>query len=765
MNEAVAIVAPDSAHLIRLMQARTLLRGPFMQAWQALGRRHGVQAMEPWAAGVLQLVNVNAGAVSLLAFWRVSTELMYRHAPASLGAAAGLAAELCRHAGAPATAATIETYARIEARLATPEARAAWWRSMILLGREAPDCVPVLGATMHRLLEAGGVDSLATFIAAGLKAEAGNRARRLAFFSLEDPLARLMVERMGAGPGFAELERGLKMLLSALWGQAPSLQPLPPPAAHDAPRRSNIAGPVIRLPDVFPGVRGAASRELFRAAATHAAAHLVHGGPRFAIGKAKPVQMACIGIVEDARVETLAMRRFPGLRRFWAPYHVAEPSPEPLAALLLARLARGLFDPAYQDGDALIAKARALFAAALPGIEDPSISVDIGTRLANDLGQRRIKFDARGHVVEPAYRDDGLCLWDFGAQDAEERTEEVELAVDAARVERRETDDAPARQEPPERNASAGRARPKAADERGTVLATYPEWDAATGVERADWTTVRTLVPAPGDPRTIDHALERAEPMRARIARLVRAAKVGRAERLKRQADGHALDIDAAIDAAVSRRAGETPDERVFTSSALRQRDLAVLVLIDISESTRERLPDGSSVLDVEKLAVAMLAQVMAGLGDTFALAAFASAGRHDVKLSHVKRFGEAYGREGVARLAGLRSGFSTRLGAVLRHGGAEIAGVRSFRKLIIVLTDGEPSDIDVADSGDLVLDARRAVLGLRSRGIDTFGVTLDPGGAGSGTQIFGKTNAMPVRRVEDLPMRLSELYFRLARR
>ncbi len=90
---------------------------------------------------------------------------------------------------------------------------------------------------------------------------------------------------------------------------------------------------------------------------------------------------------------------------------------------------------------------------------------------------------------------------------------------------------------------------------------------------------------------------------------------------------------------------------------------------------------------------------------------------------------------------------------------------MRSHRKLILVLTDGEPSDIDVVDPRDLVEDARRAVLGLRSRGIDVFGVTLHPSGAGSGATVFGRNQHMPVRRLEDLTARLAELYFRLARR
>ena len=83
----------------------------------------------------------------------------------------------------------------------------------------------------------------------------------------------------------------------------------------------------------------------------------------------------------------------------------------------------------------------------------------------------------------------------------------------------------------------------------------------------------------------------------------------------------------------------------------------------------------------------------------------------------------------------------------------------------VIVLTDGEPSDIDVADPLDLVEDARRAAVGLRARGIDGFGVVLGSGAMTSAARIFGRGNTMLVPRIEDLPARLSELYFRLARR
>jgi nitric oxide reductase NorD protein len=461
----------------------------------------------------------------------------------------------------------------------------------------------------------------------------------------------------------------------------------------------------------------------------------------------------------------MAMRQLPGLRKQWSPYHVAVAAGIAAAPTLLGRLARALFDPRYDDDDNFVAKGRLMFEARLRRLEDPAISREIGMLLGNDLGQMRVQFNAKTYVVEPVYRDDGLGLWDFG-DDAPSSGEALDLAVDAARVEEREDpDQSSLRPDLLEEESGVGRARPVAPDQRGIVIAKYPEWDRAHGVERPEWTTVREVTAKPGDPRLVEEALDRADILRNRIRRLVRSVRVGRAIRLKRQLDGHDLDVDAVLDAGIALRLRQEPDPRVFRATTSKHRDLAVLLLLDISESTRDRLGSGASILEIERLAVAVLAEAMSALGDPFSLLAFASNGRDDVEMTTVKAFHEPYDRACVGRLAALSSGLSTRLGTALRHAGELISRARSFRKLVIVLTDGEPSDVDVADPLDLVEDARRAAVGLRARGIDGFGVVLGSNAMNSAARIFGRGNTMLVPRVEDLPVRLSELYFRLARR
>jgi hypothetical protein len=765
MLQVLAEPDGDTRRLHLMMRQRDALRPLFLATWDTLAKQFNAAELEAWAGAVLELANVNAGPACLIAYCEASSNAAPSREIAPLLGAARTAAEICRHAGAQAATASLKALAAARRSFGGGAALSRWWRAMETLARQAPESVAPAAGRMGQILLPGTIEAFEDFVAAGLRAAAGDRNRRLAFFSLQDDLARRMVARDPGGVSFSDVEAELKAFTTALWGELPLLRSMLGEGNDKPQRRSSITGPIIRLPEIYRGVHDDAARALFRAAAAHAQAHLVLGRARFPIGTLKPLQVALVSLIEDARVETLAMRALPGLRRLWAPYHVAAPSGVTTAPVLLARLSRALFDPAYVDDDGFVAKGRALFAAAQPCIEDAAISREIGMLLGNDLGQMRVQFNARTYVVEPVYRDDGLGLWDFG-DDTPPPDDVLELFIDAMRVEPQESADGSNRQsEPGNAETEIGRGRPVAPDERGTIIGRYPEWDRVHGIERPDWTVVREVAAKAGDPHTIEDALDRAGGLRNRVARLVRGVRIGRTMRLKRQHDGHDLDVDAMLDAGIALRSGQQPDPRVFRSSTSMHRDLSALLLIDTSESTRDRLPSGATVLDIERLAVAVLSEAMDQLGDPFGLHAFASDGRDDVRMTNVKGFDEPYDRHCRARLAGLSSGLSTRLGTALRHAGRVISAAKTSRKLLIVLTDGEPSDIDVSDPLDLVEDARRAAVHLHSSGIDAYGVVLGTAGIASAARIFGRGNTMPVHRVEDLPGRLSELYFRLARR
>lgn len=740
---------PDgpAARLHHLVRHRDTLSALLHQTWQRLPQSDAA-ALEDWAVAATGLIEANAGPACHAAFWTASVAGRGRLDLLAMGGRA--AAAVCRMAGARAALAVLNALPRVLDLAGDADAFGRWLAGMGRLAQAAPECVPLVAARTGALLQDRSGQAFTDFVAAGLKACARDAPRRRAFFSLQDPWALALLARSPGVPGAEALGRLLAGYSAALWGGAAEVRMAPETRATP---RTAIQGRVVLLPAWVSVATEVDARRLYLASVAHAGAHLALPPVRHRAGPLKPLEIALVTLVEDARVEALAMRRFPGLRHLWSPFHQTPPFPPRTALNLTARLARALFDKDHEDPDGFVAKGRAMFAAAAAdGLDNPALSLRIGRALGHDLGQMRVQFDAQEYLTAPEYRDDGAHLWNFPDQPAAPLDIEVQAAG--------------SRDGPGTVGGSGpvGRARDAAPDSRGQVVATYPEWDAAAGVERPGWTTLRDMPALFADPAPLLAATRAETVVRAGIARLVRTSALGRPVRRRRQLDGDGLDLDAAVEAMTALRAGQVPDARLFTTARPQRQDLATLVLLDTSASTATRLPDRRTVLDVQRLAVSLLGEALAAGCDPFALRAFASNGRENVRLTRIKEFGEAFDQAALGRLAALRPALSTRLGTALRHAQAEFGTVRTWRRLLLVLTDGEPSDWD-AGSEELVEDARRAVLGLRSAGMDVFGVVLDPGGTGSATAIFGRANTVTIRNLADLPARLAALYFRLARR
>ena len=175
-------------------------------------------------------------------------------------------------------------------------------------------------------------------------------------------------------------------------------------------------------------------------------------------------------------------------------------------------------------------------------------------------------------------------------------------------------------------------------------MARYPEYDYLTGQERPDWACIVEYLPVFADAGKIDRMLAAHADLVNRITRLIKAAKVSLPLRLCHQSAGESLDLDACIDAAISLRAGQAPDPRIYSATQRKQRDLSVLVLLDISNSTNDPAQGASaSVLELEIQATGVLAYAMSALGDPFAVAAFCSDGKEDVHYYRIKDFNSAY--------------------------------------------------------------------------------------------------------------------------
>ncbi|ODT54125.1 MAG: protein norD [Methylobacterium sp. SCN 67-24] len=301
---------------------------------------------------------------------------------------------------------------------------------------------------------------------------------------------------------------------------------------------------------------------------------------------------------------------------------------------------------------------------------------------------------------------------------------------------------------------------PEAMDE--TVLAgplTYPEWDFRSASYREDYCRVlsaiagRELAAPTPDPAT--QALVRQVRRQFEALRPLREPQRG-------QIDGPDLDLDAVVRRQADLAAGGPGSDRIHIASRPQAHDLAVTTLMDVSLSTDSWFDD-LRVLDVEKQALTVFAHGLAACGDRHEILTFTSRRRDWVRIETLKRFDEAMGPAVEARIAALKPGYYTRIGAAIRHAAAGLKARPDRRKLLLVLTDGKPNDIDHYEGRFAMEDTRMAVIEARRAGICVFAVTVDRESRAYIPYLFGRNGHAVVSKLERLPTALPAIYRALA--
>ena len=553
----------------------------------------------------------------------------------------------------------------------------------------------------------------------GLQRHRDDAARRLHFFEWEDPLA--FADRLTENDSAHLLacRDGLSHYLAGFGFTQQLIELHEPQAAGLLPPSVTIGDEVIRFPRRCPAFTSQGRNALYRASIAHGAAHLRHSVRARPAGNRQPTLLALIALIEDARVERLMQRDFPGLHALWGCFHVATRENAGFGfAGLAARLAHAIHNPAYVDGNAWVVKGRQLFeAAAAADLHALGEYDKIGRLLAIDIEKMRLTLPG-DYRAQPAYRDDNALLWDMSSALPENESHTVAHEDFELR---------PSESTPPEvRHADVDLRR----------RTRYPEWDHRLEALREDWATVLEISPPSRLGKTPGVALRK----RQFIHGLARTPD--RSIRLAGLAEGDELDLNAAVDCVIDQRARLVPDGRIFKRHGRCRRSTAVVLLMDLSVST-ERFVPGSfkTVLEVEKRAATLVADALDSTRDRVAVHGFASNGRHEVHYHRIKDFDEPFGAEQRSRLAHLQGGLSTRMGAALRHASAALQREVADNRVILMLTDGEPSDVDVFEDDHLVEDARHAVASAAARGVRTFCLTLDRQADDYVRRIFGARN------------------------
>jgi hypothetical protein len=603
-----------------------------------------------------------------------------------------------------------------------------------------------------------------------------------AYFNLETTDSRAMLQKQRRGTLFIDTQRKLNFYLRALWGRDFFLRPT---ATDYEGFKPYIEHRVLHMPDAVDPLGEVQGLEVYRATAAHMAAHVVYTRQAISAEQLSQAQMFFIGLLEDARVEYNAVQAFPGLKRLWRALLEMEysGSVEHETVPKLERLALMLLDEGVTCGDAELDAFAARFHAEIDANrENEQFSWHMGVELFNLFAARREVPSLRIlQGIRVPYRDDNRYVWEFEEFDWRD---DVEYVPASQRQVRRQVsiiemanevdcefagDDAqeiwtcptevfPYEDEGVSYNEMWGK-------EPVSDPFHYQEWDYQVQLHRPDWATVYERRQPRGNPEEVDAILLEHKPITQRIRQIVDLLTPSGVQRERNMEDGDEIDLNAAVDAMIALRMGEQPSPRITMRNVIKRRDLAVVVLLDLSESTNDSVAGADrTVLDLTREAAALVATAIDGIGDPFAIHGFASDGRHDVHYYRFKDFTQPFDEDAKSRLAGMRGGLSTRMGAALRHAGHHLLRQPESRKLILLVTDGEPADIDERDPQHLRHDTRKAVEELHTRGVLTYCLTLDPEADSYVKRIFGESHYTVVDHVQRLPERLPTLFASLTR-
>ena len=605
------------------------------------------------------------------------------------------------------------------------------------------------------------------------------------YFSLQSKESQAMLQKERKGTLFVDVQRRINMYLRALWARDFFMKPTSGDFETREGYRPYIEGYFLHLPDAYDDYVAGETKlpglEMYRAAAAHSAAHIAYTREPISAESLNPWQMAVISVIEDARVETLSVRKFPGLKKLWVQLHTITAGQGNTAGDFLNRLARALLDDSYQDNDAWIAQGRVLFQQAAARLDSNQVSWDIGVQLAHEFMSKRIPFNPRSDLLTAPYRDDNRYFWEFEEFDFDKA---IAAGYDAPKQVRKHVslmefaneidvetagDDAqeiwvlgtelfPYEDTGKSFNEMEGK-------EPVSEPYHYSEWDYQIQLERPAWATVLEKRPKAGDLQLIDDITFQHKRTIGRLKFLLDALQPQGVTRIRKLEDGDEVDVNAAIRAMIDIRMGQQPDPRIMMRSVRKVRDISVMVLLDLSESTNDKVAGQEySVLDLQRQATVLLADAINKIGDPFAIHGFCSDGRHNVEYSRFKDFDQAYNEAPKARLAGMSGQLSTRMGAAIRHAGHYLKLQKSAKKLLLVITDGEPADVDVRDPQYLRYDTKKAVEEMARSGVTTYCMSLDPRADQYVSRIFGAKNYMVVDHVERLPEKLPVLYAGLTR-
>ena len=288
-----------------------------------------------------------------------------------------------------------------------------------------------------------------------------------------------------------------------------------------------------------------------------------------------------------------------------------------------------------------------------------------------------------------------------------------------------------------------------------------PEWDYRKASLLPEHCAVQTLVAGAPETYAPPPALRQ---IARRVRRRMEVLRAGMG-RLRAQPDGDEIDLDAwvrhRVDAA---QAPHSEAPAVYTRRVRSERSLATLLLADLSLSTDAYATNTARVIDVIREALFVFGEALHASGDPFEMLGFSSVRRQHVRLQHLKSFDESWSTAARNRVGAIKPGYYTRMGAAIRAATLRLQARPERQRLLLILTDGKPNDLDIYEGRYGLEDTRHAVQAARAAGLTPFCVTIDEAAHAYLPQLFGQHGYALVHRPQELVQRLAAVHAQLTR-
>jgi len=310
---------------------------------------------------------------------------------------------------------------------------------------------------------------------------------------------------------------------------------------------------------------------------------------------------------------------------------------------------------------------------------------------------------------------------------------------------------------------------PLSQTEDSDAVAWYKEWDCNLGDYVRDHVRVLDKTVCGSESDFYSLTLARHQGLVKQIRHAFELLKPEGLLLLRQWVEGDEFDYRALLDFALDRKAGIMPSDRLYIKRVKQQRDVAVLLLVDISRSTSNLVSadpgqrEAATVLDVEKEAIVLFCEALELVGDTFAIAGFSGTGRLGVDYFRIKDFENPMDDTIRNRISAMSPQRSTRMGGAIRHATRELEKVAAKVRLMIILGDGFPNDTNYKREY-ATEDTHRAISEASAKSIHTRAITVNIAGDSKLDDLYGNMHHNVISDVRELPDKLLRIYRAMTR-